>query len=122
MGKLQRLQSRLNSNRAELAHLEASLARFEALLAQVQEAADRQALHTAGKQAASQEFKTALVEGERLATVLQLAVKQHYGIRSEKLAEYNLQPFRGRKQSEKRRSKKQLEPVPAQPAQEPTQA
>jgi hypothetical protein len=29
--------------------------------------------------------------------VLRLAVKQHFGIRSEKLAELSLQPFRGRK-------------------------
>ena len=33
---------------------------------------------------------------ERMATVLRLAVKQHYGIRSEKLAEFGLPPFRGR--------------------------
>jgi hypothetical protein len=116
MGKLQRLQSRLNSNRAELAHLEASLARFEALLAQVQEAADRQALHTAGKQAASQEFKTALVEGERLATVLQLAVKQHYGIRSEKLADFGLKPFRGKP----RKDPAEQKPKPSASASEPT--
>ena len=41
-------------------------------------------------------LKASLTEGERLANVLQLAVKQHYGIRSEKLAEFGLQPFRGR--------------------------
>jgi hypothetical protein len=29
--------------------------------------------------------------------VLRLAIKQHFGIRSEKLTEFNLQPFRGRK-------------------------
>ena len=28
--------------------------------------------------------------------MLQLAVKQHYGIRAEKLAEFGMQPFRGR--------------------------
>ncbi len=32
----------------------------------------------------------------RLANVLRLAVKHHYGIRSEKLAHFGLQPFRGR--------------------------
>ncbi len=98
LGKLQRLLARLNGNRAELAHMEVSIARLEAMLAQVAEAADRQALHTAGKQEASKQFQAALVEGERLATVLQLAVKQHYGIRSEKLADFGMKPFRGRKQ------------------------
>ena len=113
LGKLQRLLARLNSNRAELAHLEASIARLEAMLAQVTEAADRQALHTAGKQEASKQFQTALVEGERLATVLQLAVKQHYGIRSEKLADFGMKPFRGRPLSERKRKPK--EPVTATP-------
>jgi hypothetical protein len=50
----------------------------------------------AGKQEASKQLNTFVTEGERLATVLQLAVKQHYGIRAEKLAEFGLQPFRGR--------------------------
>lgn len=120
MGKLQRLQSRLNSNRTELGHLEASLARFEALLGQLTEAADRQAFHTAGKQEASQQFQTYLVEGERMATVLQMAIKQHYGIRSEKLADFGLKPFRGRN----RRASAERKPKPpastSSAAQEPT--
>ena len=56
----------------------------------------QQSAFTASKQEASQKLKTFLIEGDRLANVLQLAVKQHYGIRSEKLAEFGLQPFRGR--------------------------
>jgi len=41
-----------------------------------------------------------LTEGGRLTALLRHALKQHYGIRSEKLAEFGLQPFRGRKQPE----------------------
>jgi hypothetical protein len=37
------------------------------------------------------------VEGERVASLIRSALKQHYGIRSEKLAEFDLKPFRGRK-------------------------
>ena len=37
------------------------------------DAADLQALHTAGKQEASQKLRVALTEGMRLATVLRLA-------------------------------------------------
>jgi hypothetical protein len=96
MGMLQRLLARLLSNREELKHLEPSLALFEGLFARIQEAADRQSFHTANKQEASQQVQSFLDEAERLATVLQLAVKQHYGIRSEKLADFGLQPFRGR--------------------------
>ncbi len=96
VGRLQRLLARLTSNREELQHLEPSRARFEALFARIQEAADRQALYTASKQEATQQLKAHLTEAERLATILQLAVKQHYGIRAEKLTDFGLQPFRGR--------------------------
>jgi septal ring factor EnvC (AmiA/AmiB activator) len=106
----------LNGNREELPHLETSRARLEALLAEAQEAADRQAQHTAAKQEASQQFQTALAEGERLATVLQLSVKSHYGIRSEKLADFGLQPFRGRRP---RRVSPELKPPAPAPAPAP---
>lgn len=115
MGKLERLLSRLQSNRAELAHLEVSMARLEALQAQIKEAADRQSLHTAEKQEASKQFQTALVEGERLATVLQLSVKQHYGIRSEKLADFGIKPFRCRPAGERKRKPKPSTPTDPDP-------
>jgi len=96
IGNLQRLLARMDGNREELQHLEPSRSRFEALVDNVTEHADRQAVHTAAKQEASQQFRSALREGERMATVLQLALKQHYGIRAEKLADFGLKPFRGR--------------------------
>ncbi len=96
LGRLQRLSTALNANGADLPHLEGSRAQFVALLTQAHEAAMQQSAFTASKQEASQKLKTFLIESERLAHVLQLAVKQHYGIRSEKLAEFGLQPFRGR--------------------------
>jgi hypothetical protein len=117
MGALQRLLARLNSNREELPHLEMSRVRLEEQVAQMLEAADRQALHTAAKQQASQELQSFLAEGERLATVLQLAVKQHYGIRAEKLVDFGLKPFRGRP----RKTSPGAEPPPVPPpVQEPT--
>lgn len=113
VGNLQRFLARLNSNKEELHHIEPSRARFEGLCGQVQEAADRQAFHTAGKQEASQQMKSSLQEAERLATVLQMAVKQHYGIRSEKLADFGLQPFRGRNKANRKR---QAAPAPEPPS------
>ena len=123
LGRLLRLAAPLAANREELQHLEASRTRFEAQLTQIQEAADRQAVHTAGKQEASQQLQTFLTEGERLATVLLLAVKQHFGIRAEKLAEFGLQPFRGRPRKAKpaetpssTESPEQPQPVTPKPA------
>lgn len=96
MGDLERLLANLTTNAAEIPHLEASRDQLGTLLNQVRDAADRQALHTAAKQEASQQLEAALTEGMRLANVLRLAVKQHYGIRSETLTKFGLQPFRGR--------------------------
>src|SRR5436305_6065941 len=96
LGKLQRLSTALTANSGDLQHLQGSITQLATLLTQVQETAKQQAALVAGKQEASKQLKTSLTEGERLANVLQLAVKQHYGIRSEKLAEFGLQPFRGR--------------------------
>jgi hypothetical protein len=42
-------------------------------------------------------------------------VKQHYGIRSEKLAEFGVKPFRGRKRAEKPEPTPTPTPVPSPP-------
>jgi hypothetical protein len=62
--------------------------------------ARQQAALTAGKQDLTQQFRATLSNGLRLATILRKGLKQHYGIRSEKLAEFGLQPFRGRTKRE----------------------
>ena len=96
LGGLLRFRAALTANREELKHLEETRARLDTVIDQLQEAAGRQGVHTAGKQEASQQLRAFLTEAERLATVLRLGVKQHFGIRAEKLAEFGLQPFRGR--------------------------
>jgi hypothetical protein len=119
VGRVQRVLSRLAGNREELQHIEPSRARLEVLFGQIQDAAGRQALHTAGKQEASQQFQSLLTEAERLITVLLLAVKQHYGIRAEKLADFGLKPFRGRTRKAGPTPKPPA-PEPEPPAPEPT--
>jgi hypothetical protein len=47
--------------------------------------------------------------------VLRLAVKQHYGIRAEKLAEFGLQPFRGRPRSVQTAEPQSPSPSPEEP-------
>jgi hypothetical protein len=100
-GKLQRFSAALAANSADLPHLEGSRTQLATLLTQAEEAAKQQAALTAGKQEASKQLRTFLTESERLANVLRLAVVQHYGIRAEKLAEFGLQPFRGRNRTVK---------------------
>ncbi len=122
LGDLQRLLASLSANTAELPHLEATRLRFAELLAKAQEAFDRQGVHKAAKQAASFDLRTAITESERLANILRLGVKQHFGIRAEKLAEFGLQPFRGLKtkpDDEEPTTPEPAEPNPPVPA-EPT--
>jgi hypothetical protein len=56
----------------------------------------RQAEYVANKQTTSRELAEAIARGRKVATVLRFMIKERYGNRSEKLAEFNLQPFRGR--------------------------
>jgi hypothetical protein len=57
---------------------------------------ERDALE-ARKQQATARIKELLVEGSRQTTLVEAMLKVHHGIRSEKLAAYRIQPFRGRK-------------------------
>ena len=115
LGDLQRFLSPLTANSAELSHLEATRLRFAELLAQAQAALDRQGVHKAAKQEASLELRNALIESERLAHILRLGVKQHFGIRAEKLAEFGLQPFRGLKTKPEDEEPEPSTPEPADP-------
>lgn len=96
LGELRRFQGALRANAAEVPHLEGTGLLFASVLDQATEISKQQAALTASRQAASKELQRLLGEGQRLATILRLGLKQSYGIRSEKLAEFHLQPFRGK--------------------------
>ena len=55
-----------------------------------------QAAFRAGKQVTSQRLVTLFEQGDKLATVLKVLVKQHYGNGSDKLVEFGIQPLRTR--------------------------
>jgi hypothetical protein len=97
LGALQRFHVKLEANSADLAHLEVPRAQLTALLTRVDELSKQQGAMRAGKQEASQEFRTLISDGQRLGSGLRKMVTIHYGPRSEKLTEFDLQPFRGRK-------------------------
>lgn len=96
LGDWRRLLASLEANAAELTHLEASRGKLETLWSEAVELNKQQAERAAAKQDASKRLQSLVVEGDRLATVLRFALKEHYGIRAEKLAAFGLQPFRGR--------------------------
>jgi hypothetical protein len=87
----------VRANSPDLPQLEIPVTRLEALLALGLDLTKEQALFRASKQEKSQQLQTVLAEGSRLATLVRNTLKQHYGPSSEKLAEFGLKPFRGRK-------------------------
>jgi hypothetical protein len=62
----------------------------------IHDLSQEQASLTARKQDITRRLQYETVEAHRLATVLLLGIKAHYGIDSEKLVEFGMQPFRGR--------------------------
>lgn len=97
LGSLARFTAALNTNSPELAHLDGVRTRLNTVLSEAQETTNQQAAFTASKQEASKRLNTLVGEGLRLASGVRKLLEEHYGIRSEKLAEFGLQPFRGRK-------------------------
>lgn len=96
LGALRRLRDALNTNSDNLDYLEGGRAKLDKLLQDLEEAVSQQASLIAAKQETSKRVKELIRQGKRLASVMHAALKEHYGIRSEKLAEFGLQPFRGR--------------------------
>jgi predicted component of type VI protein secretion system len=96
LGRLSRFDAALEANAADLAHLEGTRTRLRTLLGGAQETAKEQAALIASKQESSKRLRSQVSEVQRVASGLRKLVIQHYGLRSEKLAEFGLQPFRGR--------------------------
>jgi chromosome segregation ATPase len=96
LGELTRLSAALDANAVELEHLEGARVRFAALVAEAQQTAREQAYFAASKQEASRRLERLLSEGQRMSTGLGRLLQEFYGIASEKLTEFGLQPFRGR--------------------------
>ncbi len=97
LGDWQRLLGYLTANAAELGHLEASRTKLDGILSAIHEVGQRQAALAASKQEASKQLKALIGDGQRVATVLRVSLRDHYGPRAEKLVEFGLQPFRRRK-------------------------
>ena len=112
LGRWEKLNQMLEANKDDLPGLETARQDLAKVLTQALEAAKRQAVHTAGKQEASKVLKGLITEGERIATMLWQGLRIRYGIRSEKLAEFGLQPFRGRPRKAKPAPEEPKEPTP----------
>ncbi len=96
LGDLERLNTALIANAAELPQLEGVRGQLEQLLNLARGVAQEQAALVAQKQDASLRLAKLLGNGQRVATAARKLLKAHYGLNAEKLAEFGVQPFRGR--------------------------
>jgi uncharacterized membrane protein len=101
LGDLQHLLMALEANGEDLPHLEISRDKLEKMLGQARDAVAQQATATAVKQEATQRLQALMIDSTRLGNALRAMLKEHYGVRSEKLAEFGIQPFRGRSRKAK---------------------
>ena len=85
------------ANASELPQLELLRATLEKLLQEARDLTKQQAALQAAKQESSKRLQTVMREGKKLATVMRGGLKHVYGSGAEKLIEFGVQPFRGRK-------------------------
>jgi hypothetical protein len=81
----------------ELPQMREPLVRLNSLLARAGDLITQQAALTAAKQQVSKELGEVVMEGRRLMAHMDASLRYHYGRRSEKLAAFGQQPFRGLK-------------------------
>jgi hypothetical protein len=101
LGDVQRFHASMETTVSQVPHLEAGRLRLGGALSLAQDLAKQQAAMTASKQDLSKQLQSAIADVRLLATMLRKGVRQHFGAKSEKLAEFGLQPFRGRKATPK---------------------
>ncbi|HYG63725.1 MAG TPA: hypothetical protein VEL74_14180 [Thermoanaerobaculia bacterium] len=97
LGELRRALDAFNANASELGYLETQKNRIATLLDRGLELARQQAALTASRQDVSKRLKITIEEARRSLSAVRATLKDHYGPRSEKLVEFGIQPFRGRK-------------------------
>jgi hypothetical protein len=113
LGEWQKFLAAVAAN-PDLAALEPWRAKLSGLLARGVELSQQQAALTASKQEKSKQIQALLAEGNRLVTSMRRIIADQYGIQAEKLAEFGIQPFRGRAFFTRRKKEKPA-PQPESP-------
>ena len=84
------------ANASDLPHAAVPLAALDKVIDEADQILVEQAALRASKQLTSQRLQALFEQGDKLATVLRVIVKQHYGNGSDKLVEFGIQPLRTR--------------------------
>ena len=90
------LTASLAANASEVPHLETQRVNLEKVLAEFRDLTLQQAAFQANKQKVSLRLQALVDQGMKMATVLRMSLKQHYGARNDDLVKFGMQPFRGR--------------------------
>lgn len=102
----------LEANKEEVQHLETRREKLQTIHDGALAAIREQAAATAAKQEASKRLEALMKEGRKVDFFLTAGLREHYGDRSEKLEEFKIKPFRGRR-SRKSEKKPVEKPAPA---------
>src|SRR4051812_30693858 len=84
------------ANAADLPQAEIARTGLVKLRDELRELVNQRNLHQSNKQQLPQRIAKTHEGGAKLATVIRVLAKQHYGNRSDKLVEFGIPPFRGR--------------------------
>ena len=87
----------VTANAADAEHLAPGANRLLELRTRAIELSGRQASLTTAKQETTKELRQVLREGDAVADFLRTGARAHFGPDSEKMIEFGMQPFRGRK-------------------------
>lgn len=98
----------LDNNKDQVQHLETRREKLQGIHDGAMAAIRDQAAATALKQEARKQLEALMKEGRKVDRFLTTGLREHYGEQSEKLEEFLVKPFRGRrsKKSEKKGEKK----------------
>src|SRR4051812_21984635 len=97
LGDLQGLSATMELNKDQLPDLEPFRLQLAGIVTQLVDTTTQQVAMKASKQEFARRHRRLLIDGQAMAHLIRTAVKKHFGPRAEKVAEFGLQPFRGRK-------------------------
>jgi hypothetical protein len=106
-GEWENLAVTVEANATDLAYLAETRTQLLSILDTAKAASVRQAALLAQYQQATRDLEKLLSEGGDLATRIRNGIRMQYGLKSEKLVEFKMQPRRKRSRAKKE------EPVPA---------
>lgn len=93
------LLTSIAANAADLPQLELARTDLQKKLEEIQALRTLQGVHQAAKQDAVKKIAATIKEGKQLAVFLRTGVRQRFGKESEKLIEFGVPPFRGRRRT-----------------------